>query len=56
MQVAGRKEKGAEGESVHAFDVEIGKDGKIMLNGTDLSALLLTPEEVKTPATPKKAP
>lgn len=64
MQVAGRKEKDASGANIHAFDMEVGQDGKVMLNGTDLSALLLVPEEAKvpapaaptTPAAPKKTP
>lgn len=49
MQVAGRKEQDENGAAVHAFDVELGQDGKVMLNGTDLSALLI-PEETKAPA------
>lgn len=47
MQVAGRKEKDASGANVHNFDLELGADGKMLLNGTDLSALLMPADTPK---------
>jgi hypothetical protein len=48
MQVSGRKEKDAGGNNLHHFDLELGQDGKVMLNGTDLSALVIPADEKKS--------
>lgn len=40
MQIVGTKEKGAAGEDLHVYRFTLGQDGKMMLNGSDLSVLL----------------
>lgn len=49
MQVAGKRERSTEGENIHTFELELGADGKTLLNGTDLSALLM-PADAEKPA------
>jgi hypothetical protein len=40
LQLASTKQQGADGRTVHVFNFELGQDGKVMLNGTDLSTLM----------------
>lgn len=40
MQVASTKQNAPDGQVIHVLNFEIAEDGKIILNGTDMSALL----------------
>lgn len=53
VQAVGQQGKGADGKAARIYDVELGTDGKIMLNGMDLS-MLQALAGAAAPATAKK--